>query len=83
MVKVNSNLLLYVFVVTACVLLWVFAGFSSALLCFGSFHLLMWMNVTVTALCNSLLGKPINGGDTLYRILCVIIASVCFAIVLA
>lgn len=83
MVKNNSNLLLYVFVVTACVLLWVFAGFSSALLCFGLFHLLMWINVTVTALCNSLLGKPINGGDTLYRILCVFIASVCFAIVLA
>lgn len=82
MEKINSNFILYSVIFAACALLWGFLGISSALLCFGLFHLFMWLNITVSALCNSLIGKSVNGGDSFYRILCLIIASICFAIVL-
>lgn len=82
MEKINSNFILYAVVFAACALLWGFFGILTALFCFGMFHLLMWLNVTITALCNSLIGKPVNGGDALYRILCLMISSLCFAIVL-
>ena len=81
MEKINSNFIIYSVVFAACALLWGFFGFSSALLCFGLFHFFMWLNVTVTALCNALNGKQVNGGDSFYRILCLIIASVCFGVV--
>lgn len=82
MEKNNSNLVIYCVVLTACALLWGFFGIMASLLCFGLFHLFMWLNITVTALCNSLIGKAVNGGDSFYRILCLIISSVCFGIVL-
>jgi hypothetical protein len=29
-----------------------------------------------------LIGKPVNGGDSLYRFICILIAAICFGIVL-
>lgn len=80
--KINSNFILYSVIFAACAILWGFFGVNSALICFGLFHLFMWLNVTVSALCNALIGKVVNGGDSFYRILCLIISSVCFGIVL-
>jgi hypothetical protein len=81
MEKNNSNLIIYSVVFAACALLWGFFGINGSLVCFGLFHLFMWLNVTVTALCNALVGKTVNGGDSFYRILCIMISSICFGIV--
>ena len=80
--KINSNFIIYSVVFAACAILWGFIGITSAVLCLGLFHFFMWLNVTVTALSNAMVGKAVNGGDSFYRLLCLIIASICFAIVL-
>ena len=80
--KNNSNLILYAIVFAAFALIWGFLGILNALLCLGMFHLLMWLNIMITALCNALIGNPVNGGDSLYRFICILIAAICFGIVL-
>lgn len=82
MEKTNSNLILYAIVFAAFALIWGFFGILNALLCFGMFHLLMWLNIVISALCNALIGNPVNGGDNLYRFICILIAAICFSIVL-
>lgn len=82
MKQINSNFIIYAVVFAACAILWGFLGIMSAVLCFGLFHFFMWLNVTVTALANAMVGKAVNGGDSFYRILCLIISAICFAIVL-
>ncbi len=82
MEKINSNYIIYAVVFAAFAIIWGFFGIMSAVLCFGLFHLFMWLNITTTALCNALIGKPVNGGDSVYRLLCILIAAICFGIVL-
>ena len=82
MEKINSNYIIYAVVFAAFALIWGFLGILNALLFFGAFHLLMWLNIVISALCNALIGKPVNGGDSLYRFICILIAAICFGIVL-
>ena len=69
-------------VFAAFALIWGFFGILNALFCLGMFHLLMWLNIMISALCNALIGNPVKGGDNLYRFICILIAAICFGIVL-
>lgn len=75
----NSNKILYGILITICIILGLIFNYKVGIIMFGVFHLLMWLNVTITSLCNALVNKEITYNDSLYRIICIIICSVCFA----
>ena len=78
----NSTLVLYGLLIGACALLWGLIGWKVSLLCFGLFHLCMWVNVTMTTLSNALVGRTVSENDAWYRILCIILGCVCVAMVI-
>ena len=80
--KKISNLKIYSVLVAISVLLGVILGYKVAFGFFGIFHLLMWVNVSITDICNAITVKETRSDTTLYKIMCILISSICLPIFL-
>ena len=78
----HGNLIMYGFVALAAVILALVGNWKVGILFFGLFHLFMWINVTVTGLCNALVARVEQTNNSFYRLLCIIIAALCFALIM-
>lgn len=81
-----SNKFIYGILVAAAVAVALFYGTAAGFMFFGLFHLLMWLNMCVNNLCNAILFRGSPGefvsADGAYRLLCILVASVCLAVAL-
>lgn len=81
MEKLN-NLKIYGILIGIAVALGFIVSVKCGVIFFGLFHLLLWVNISVANICNSIIAKENSANDNLYKILCILIASICFAIFL-
>lgn len=77
-----TNIKIYGILVVIAVVLGFTASVKCSVIFFGLFHLLLWANISVANICNSIIAKENSANDNLYKILCILIASICFAIFL-
>lgn len=81
MFKNNFGKIILSSIVLIGILLWCLCSFKTMLMFIGTFSLLMFINIIVTALCNALIGRelPIEN-DIYWRIFFIFITCICYSI---
>ena len=78
--KKLNNLKIYGFLIGIAIAIGLLVNIKCGVIFLGLFHLLLWINICVTNICNAIVAKENSGNDTFYKILCILIFSICFAI---
>ncbi len=77
-----SNKVIYLILVAIAVVLGIIFGYKASFLFFGVFHLLLWANIWLTDICTAIVNRTVSNDNKLYKLLCLLIFSICAAIFL-